>query len=254
MAEETRGGNLPTEALVVGYAMSRLDASYLLGRGMSSWKEAFSEAADALHVRATSLNNLRDEYDPIFGHRKGWHQRPMRPDRLRVMGDLAELTDEALMAMVDSILAGDREAVEEAITSLAEITRPAYNVVERRLTGRRAEEYFLEHCERIVEIVRPDIIDLRHSAGGFDFGVRLRDELAIEVKGLKQNRGAIQFTDREWTVAGERKEHYWLVVVGNLASEPVSRLIRDPHSHLDASCRFQKSVSATWHSIVSLEV
>src|ERR1051325_10197435 len=99
MADESRPNNLPTEALVVAYAMSRLDGVYLASRGAHTWKQAFSEAAGALSVRATSLNNLRDEYDPIFGHRKGWYQRAMRPDRLRVMGDLAEVTDEALMAM-----------------------------------------------------------------------------------------------------------------------------------------------------------
>ena len=52
--------------------------------------------------------------------------------------------------------------------------------------------------------------------------------MAVEVKGLKQKRGDILFTDREWTEAKTRREDYLLVVVGNLEDVPLIR----PFGHL----------------------
>jgi hypothetical protein len=39
---------LETEALVIGYAMSRLDQGYLSARRCSTWQQAFDEAAGDL--------------------------------------------------------------------------------------------------------------------------------------------------------------------------------------------------------------
>ena len=62
--------------------------------------------------------------------------------------------------------------------------RVAHNVAERLLTGRRAEEYFLQHSHSLVQVINDNILDLRNAACGFDFGVKGRAEWAIEVKGL----------------------------------------------------------------------
>ncbi len=43
-----RGTRLETEALIVGYAMSRLGSSYLAARGLPTWKAAFAEAGQSI--------------------------------------------------------------------------------------------------------------------------------------------------------------------------------------------------------------
>jgi len=103
-----------------------------------------------------------------------------------------------------------------------------------------------------ISFSRANIIDYRQSATGFDFGVETKPELAIEVKGLRRLKGDIQFTDREWMEAKWRQANYWLVMVGNLAANPMARVIRDPHRALDITCNYQKSVTAVWRSVVSL--
>jgi hypothetical protein len=244
---------LDTEALIVGYAMSRLDADYKARRGAGTWKAAFQEAAAVLDAPPSSFNHLRDEFDPYHSNpRKGWRKRPLRPDRERIMLELADVGDDALAELVHRILAGNHGDVSEAVEALVLPTRTPANVAERLLTGRRAEEFFLQNCREIVGFDREEIADMRNSAQGFDFGIVPRRELAIEVKGLRAEAGRLSFTDREWTEAGHRRRDYWLVIVGNLAADPVARLIHDPHSSLDATCVYERSIRATWQCSASV--
>lgn len=245
---------LDAVAIVVGYAMSRLDERYLRSQGIRTWKAAFARAGKALQVQPASLKNLRDEFDPFHDNsRKGWWHRPLRANRQRVMGDLSELSDDALLECVDRILRRDETATDELLDSLVEVRSPGYNVAERLFTGRRAENLFLENCESWIGVQRPQVLDRRDSALGFDFAVEGVPGRAIEVKGLKGLSGAIQFTDREWSEAKVRRDDYWLVVVGNIEATPMFRLWKDPQRVLIAQCRYQRSVAALWTSRVTLQ-
>lgn len=233
--------------------MSRLDAEYIHARGARTWTRVFTEASECLGVPASSFKNLRDEFDPLHANRrKGWRRRPLRPSRQNVLVQLQDLSDEALLALVDKILARNEDVTVEAVDSLAGISTVVHNVAERLLTGKRAEEYFLRQCNRLIGVHRSSIVDLRNSAMGFDFGVSSAPELAIEVKGLKTLRGAIQFTDREWREARVRLENYWLVVVGGLGASPKARVFKNPHGNLRVDCKYVRSVSAIWRSNVKV--
>jgi hypothetical protein len=144
---------LDTEAIVIGYAMSRLDRDYLSFRHCATWEQAFSEASNALSDPPATFKNLRDEFDPIHPNvRSGWHQRNLRQSRRRVLDELNDVTDDALRELVDRILKREEDAVAEAIDSLAVVTNVASNVAERLLTGRRAEEYFLKESLPLVHV------------------------------------------------------------------------------------------------------
>lgn len=161
MADTLRSVRLETEAIVIGYAMSRLDHLYLKSRQSTSWKSAFAEAANALSVRPASIKNLRDEFDPIHPNsRKGWHNRALRKNRHRVLGELCDISDDGLLELVGRIIQRDEEPIIEAIDSLANVTKVVYNVAERLLTGRRAEEYFLDHSNDLIDVPRADLEDL----------------------------------------------------------------------------------------------
>lgn len=253
MSNETKPIRLETEALIIGYAMSRLDAEYIQWRKASSWQEAYDEVSRAMSVRALSIRNLRDEFDAYHNNKRvGWHKRTIHPSRQRVLEDLKDVSDDALKALVERIIARDGESTAEAVDSLAAIPRTAQNVAERLLTGRRAEEYFVENCERIIGIKQTDLIDCRQLACGFDFAVTGLPHLGIEVKGIKPMQGSILFTDREWSEAGYRRDNYWLVVVGNLAASPHPKIVRDPHQNLKASCSYQVSIAASWLTNISV--
>ncbi|HEY8751868.1 MAG TPA: DUF3883 domain-containing protein [Tepidisphaeraceae bacterium] len=244
---------LETSALIVGYAMSRLDHEYLAARNCKTWKDAFDEAGGLLKIVPTSLKNLRDEFDPVHGNaRRGWWKRPPRPDRQRVMGELCEVSDRALVEMVDRILRHDDEALQEVVRPLSKParTKQLYNVAERLRTGGLAERYFMENSAEIVDVQETHLLDHRTHAGGYDFGVKDRPNVVIEVKGLKHKRGGILFTDREWSEALLRRIDYWLVLVGNLETKPVARVMRNPTAELTATCRYHTTITATWQANV----
>jgi hypothetical protein len=253
MTSDLKRSRLETEAIVLGYAMSRLDGVYLRYRKVGTWKNAFEEAARALAIRSSSIKNLRDEFDPVHGNqRRGWYQRPLRPNRQRVLDDLKDVSDDALMALVDRIIARDEDATAEAVDSMAVVPRTAHNVAERLLTGRRAEEYFLTHSQSLVGIEADDLVDRRQSACGYDFGVTRLPDVGIEIKGLKNATGEVLFTDREWCEASFRLENYWLVVIGNLDSKPWGKVLRNPHCNLPALCSYQVTVAAVWRAKFSV--
>lgn len=253
MATTPRKPLLETSALIVGYAMSRLDRAYLEAHKLRSWKEAFRRAGEALNVAPASIKNLRDEFDPVHGNaRKGWKDRPMRPNRQRIMGQLCDVSDAALLEMIDRVLAHDPDAVQEVVTPLSKPAERIHNVAERLRTGRLAEAYFLANSEAIADVAATLILDHRELARGYDFGVRKRDGIAIEVKGIKQMRGGILFTDREWSEATARRADYWLVVVGNIEANPVAKLFRDPTTTLQAECKYQTTIAASWRANVAV--
>ncbi len=244
---------IETETIVVGYAMSRLDDRYLSAMGVRSWRAAFDGAAAALGVPRSSMKNLRDEFDPIHANaRAGWRARDLRPNRQRVADEFHEVSDDALIEFVTRVLARDAAATNEAVDALMPVTRVPANVAERLLTGRRAEEYFMLHCKRLVGLASDELRDCRLHAAGYDFAAPPRDDRVFEVKGLKTAKGDVAFTDREWVEAANRGKHYYLILVGNLATKPAARIIEDPRSILKASCVMRQSIAATWRSTVSL--
>lgn len=238
---------------MLGYAMSRLDSGYLSATGASNWRTAFSRASSALGVPATSFKNLRDEFDPIHSNdRLGWRNRELRPNRQQVANEFAEVSDEALTEFVRRILARDNEATAEAIDSLLPSPRVPANVAERLLTGRKAEQYFLEHSEILVGIAATALLDCRLGAKGYDFAAGQSDNRVFEVKGIRRTKGEILFTDREWSEAAAKRDCYWLVVIGDLDSKPRARIFQDPCRSLIAKCVWRTTLSASWRSNVTV--
>lgn len=168
-------------------------------------KEASEEASRAFSFPVTTVRNLRDEFDPYHDNRRrGWRNRPMMPSRVRVLDDLQDVREESLMVLVDQLLACNASVSDDAVEALAVVQRPIHNVAVRLLTGRRAEDYFLANTQELVQLDPGDLIDRRNAECGYDFGISGSDELAIEVKGLKRERGEILVTDREWSEARAR--------------------------------------------------
>ena len=254
MGDRSARQRIETEAIILGYAMSRLDARYLAETSAKSWRQAFEIAAAALSIPAGSFKNLRDEFDPLHGNRrKGWRGRAMRPNRQRVADEFRDVSDDALIEFVRRLLIRDTRETNEAVEAVMEVTRIPANVAERLLTGRRAEEFFVRNASEIIGIEADALTDCRIAAKGYDFAAPNADGRVFEIKGIKQSSGGILFTDREWSEAADRKDAYWLIVIGNLSSRPSAKVYRDPHASLPTiKCVWRRSLTASWMSTVSL--
>lgn len=245
---------LETEALVVAYAMSRLDNAFLQYFKIPSWRAAFLTLGRKLGVPSASIKNLRDEFDPVHSNpRKGWHKRPLRPNRQRVLGEFCDTSDQALFEIVERILRRDRDIVEFICAPLARRKDRVENVAERLRTGRLAEEYFLTNAQAILGIRAGELVDVRTHACGYDFSLAGRAEIAIEVKGMKSARGDILFTDFEWKEATRRQNAYWLVVVGTLVRTPRHRIIENPTSSHRGQIVLRSATTVSWRAAVAVE-
>jgi len=241
------------EALIVAYAMSRLDRRFLETLRMSSWSAAFKSIGSQIDTKPASLKNLRDEFDPVHQNtRRGWINRPMRPNRQRVIAEFSELSDDGLMEIVNHILSRDPSVADEVLEPLAASRGRLENVAGRLRTGRMAEEFFLRESKNICGIGMDDILDRRNDAQGFDFGVLSRPSLMIEVKGLSAAAGDILFTDFEWHIARQRRELYWLVVVGCLPDKPLAKLHVDPFACLQVRSVIERCTRVSWRSRVRI--
>lgn len=243
---------IEVEAIIVAYAMSRLNDVFLARFRFKSWRAAFASTGEMLGVPATSMKNLRDEFDPLHEFRKGWHKRPLRPNRQRVLGEFSEVSDDALLEIVASLLRNDTDTSTAVAAPLAFSTTRIEDVAQRLRTGREAEDHFLKHSRAICGIDPSDLLDRRNEAVGYDFGVSTRPDLAIEVKGLRKSKGDILFTDLEWRTARHREQSFWLVVVGGLDESPAARLWKDPSKNIAAKSRAVRSLAITWRATVAV--
>ena len=104
---------------------------------------------EILSVPANTVRNWRDEFDPLFGHRAGWYQRPMTQSRIRVTEALKDLDEISIRAIVLDILKGNSKSkiyeFEQLVqlVSEKEIEFEHNNFILRGPTGRSAEEYFI---------------------------------------------------------------------------------------------------------------
>lgn len=253
-----RSENLPAEAIIVGYAMSRLDRAFLTLIGVKTWRDAYAVVGATFRVRESSVKNLMQEFDPLHPNpRAGWWNREVRPSRRAVYEELAGLTDEEVAQLVTGLLGlaaaptslqdGPGDQRGRTIKQIQSASTAAEAAAARMRTGRQAEEYFLRHCREIVGVDASNILDLRDNLVGFDFRLCGQVSWLVEVKGLQSASGGLLFTNLEWQVAARTRAEYAVVVVANLAKRPRWHIVHDPVHSLKAERRREQRTTTTWH-------
>ncbi|MEC0281548.1 protein NO VEIN domain-containing protein [Terribacillus saccharophilus] len=218
---------------------------------------AFDEIGKRLNVKPKTIKNMRDHFDPLHGHRKGWHQDTLGPSKLEVYEKFKDLSEEALVEIVRDIIYvnGSKDEIKKNIDIYTESIdtydddghKPKKGFGTRGITGKKAEEIFLKkyNAGEIIGTYFP-IIDCRDNGCGYDFEVAVKPKIVFEVKGLAGSKGGVSFTDKEWSVAKKLKDNYNLVLVSNVNDEPYIRIINDPYKHLTAKKRVTKTVAISW--------
>jgi hypothetical protein len=243
-------------ALFVAYYISRFDEEAYRRLGFETKKAAHESIARRLGVKASTVKNMRDEFDPIHDNpRKGWHKRPLRPSRQKVVEMVGELDERTLYEIVRDILedasfrgADDvRDIVREIIEADATSSRESASPAARLRTGRMAENFFLEHYEATRQPLSGILHDTRLRACGYDFEIEGTSDTAyVEVKGTAGQSGGVLFTDKEWHVAAEMRDTYVVALVRNLARTPNIHFIWDPTAALEPRQRLYTTVRRSW--------
>ena len=239
--------------MIVGYYLSRVDQRAYAQLGHDSQQATHRALGEALGVPANSIENWRDEFDPVHDNRrKGWHKREMYASRKRAIEALADLSDHELGALVQSMLDNPEspalDEVVQAVTAVESATdETKLTICLRGPTGHKAEEAFREEHEKTGWPLSGQLRDRRYDECGYDFQLEVADRIvAIEVKGLAGVSGGITFTDKEWSTAQEMGEDYFLVIVRNVATEPQFSVIRNPRTVLNPEFRAYTTVQIGW--------
>lgn len=240
-------------ALYISYYLSRFNNEALSNLKYKTWNNAFEDIGERLHVKPHSVKNWRDEFDPLFTHRVGWHQRPMSPSRVKVAQALEGLDESQIRGIVVDILTGkiseDSEEVEQllSIINVDEKENKLRKFISRAVTGKAAEDYFIKYYTKTFVPIRGVLIDCRDLGCGYDFKIQSNNlDTYIEVKGLADIAGGILFTDKEWRIATEKGEDYFLCIVKNVNEIPEIYFIQNPASKISPKKSISTTIQINW--------
>ncbi|MBP7508062.1 MAG: DUF3883 domain-containing protein [Prolixibacteraceae bacterium] len=240
-------------ALYVAYYLSMFNDVALVNMGYNTWNNAFDDIGERLNVKRHSVKNWRDEFDPLFGHRAGWHQRPMIPSRIRVVRAFADLDEPQIREIAVDIISGAINNEEEELEQLLNVVNTDDNktgtsrFILRAPTGRQAEEFFIQYFSEHQKPVSGSLVDCRDLGIGYDFRIESsKGQFFVEVKGLSDFSGGILFTNKEWSVAKNEKVKYFLCVVSNLGSTPEIYFIQNPAGKLNPKKSIYTSIQIQW--------
>ncbi len=245
-------------AMVVAFYLSKYGDKELPRLGFRTYRQAFDEVGRRLHVNANSVKNWRDEFDPYYDNRrKGWYQRGIRPSRQEIMATFDDLSEDALRAVVlDIIRPETRPKVETELRAVLKEVRAldvrkkikkTVRYVARGPTGRMAEEFFVSRFRAGQTPFKGILKDCRDDGVGFDFEIIARENhTLVEVKGLAKELGGITFTDKEWGVANEAQNNYFLGLVTQIPASPRIGFVQNPAFNFIPVYRAYTTIAVSW--------
>lgn len=241
-------------ALVIAFYLSKYDRAGLKNLGYVNFNEAYRDIENKIGVKATSVKNRRDEFDPIHDNeRVGWYQRPMSPSRVRIVEQFSSMSEPTLRGIVLDIINKKGDVSEVIPEVLKEASEKKYEkkgkFILRGPTGRRAEELFLSRFNSGNTDFEGQLQDCRDSGMGYDFDIinSVGEHNFIEVKGLDGYTGGVLFTDKEWRTACEKGKNYHLVVISGIATNPKFNYYINPTKVFVPKRTISTSIIVSWN-------
>jgi hypothetical protein len=227
--------------ILAGLYLSKFDSRGLKKLGFDSFTEAFNVLGYAVGSPPGSIKNYRDEFDPLFSNsRKGWHRRPRRENCLKVFEEYKDLDFELFADLIKSF-AGHNEGGWSEAQPEEDQGEEDSHFAKRLITGLAAEQYFEKIHHTLPEFERCVVENTTRLGCGYDFRLQAEaadDFLAVEVKGLKGRIGSLSLTPKEYAVAGNLGERFFLFVVKNFQESPYHEIFQNP---LSAGLQFRRS-------------
>jgi hypothetical protein len=241
-------------ALYVGYFLARFNKEAYKAIGFGSQHETHVKIGEILAIKSNTIRNMRDEFDPLFEFRAGFHQRPLSPSRVVVAELMENYSFVQSFKLIDDILSSGGESVNsheviEVISDHNEIgssTTKTGNYSTRGITGRKAEKLFEENYLQIIPSFDGELINTSLNGTGYDFKNSLETKF-VEVKGAANEQLGILLTDKEWEVAKKHGNNYYLVLIYSLLTTPTYLVLNNPANKLSPQLSVQKTVVLNWN-------
>lgn len=239
--------------LYVAYYLSRFNKTAYKNLGFGNLYTTHQKIGERLSVPANTVRNWRDQFDPLFGHRVGWHQIPMTQSRIRVVEALKDLDEISVRAIVVDILNGNSQTKEYEFEQLIQIVSEKEQNYEtskfilRGPTGKLAEKIFINQFNEKKTPFTGKLVDCRDNGCGYDFKIEGNVVKYIEVKGLAGDKGGILFTNKEWQVANENGDVYYVCLVKNIEHKPEIRFIKNPAQIFKPEKSIHTVIQVNWN-------
>lgn len=240
------------KAILTGLYLAKFDAAGLQRLGFERFRTAYNVFGLALGVVPKSIQNYRDEFDPIFPNPRRGRLRPMRVHCQQILAQFGDLSLDAFVDVMRRLVYRDPaiEQLREATQDVEAIASAGANsaFAKRLMTGVAAEQYFQNCYPTLVEFAQQPLANTTMWGCGFDFRVGSNDDfLGIEVKGLNERSGRISLTEKEYRVAQILGDRYFLFIVRNFREKPFHELIQNPLvSRLAFSATTTQVTSTAW--------
>lgn len=252
--------------MFVGYYLSRFDDQAYTRLSMGTKLATHDALGERLGVPGSSIKNWRDEFDPIHDNaRHGWHKRAMRPSRARLVVALGELDHEEVWSLVEQVLAAPSGPSSIALVNQLSVTNDDTvagvgedgdsqaaadgGAAQRARTGAAAELWYVGWHERHGLPQNGQLVDCRLELCGYDYRIDGPDRQPaafVEVKGLFGTDGGISLTAKEWRMARQHGDSYYLAIVRGVGSKPSVQLVRDPAARFQPCQRVYTVVRVEW--------
>ncbi len=216
-------------AIVIGLYLSRFNQQALDAFEFSGFRQAYNVLGLSLGIKPKSINNYRDEFDPYFPNgRKGW-QRDMKPQSKAIMDLAKDLTFDQFTFIIKAHLSHKDVNLEDLQIPITSYQNKHEFSASRLITGKAAEEYFIQTYPTIDIFSGYDISDTTSQGCGFDFKLsKGLNRFYVEVKGINEKVGNILMTEKEHKVADELLNKYCLFVVRDFRNAPFHNYYLDP--------------------------
>jgi hypothetical protein len=240
--------------LYVSYYLARFNEEAYVKLGYGSQRDTHINVGEILNVKPATIKNWRDEFDPFFGHRAGWYQRPMSKSRLAVVNALANLDESTVYELVKDILSKSHQPEDPEIKQLENIvsdgdvkSRRNAVYVPRGITGRAAEEFFIDQFTTGNLPFKGKLKDCRDLGTGYDFSIESKTKITyVEVKGRESDTGGLLFTNKEWEFAKSTGDDYYLCLVSNISGSPQIQLLQNPAAYIEAEKYVYTTIQVSW--------
>lgn len=70
--------------LYIAFYLAKFNKEAYLNLGFRNQTETHKAIGSILGIKSSTVQNWRDEFDPLFGHRAGWYQRRLSISRIKV--------------------------------------------------------------------------------------------------------------------------------------------------------------------------
>ena len=235
------------QVIATGLFLAKFDKDGLKRLGFRSFTEAFNIFGAALGVPPASIKNYRDEFDPFFPNpRHGWHKREFRQHCKEVLDQYRDIDLASFSSLIQSLLAPEPDHDPEDLRE-SQFAR-------RLATGIAAERYFIGVQPTLAEFSGYTAEDTTQHGCGYDFRLRRsagEDFLAVEVKGMREPKGALTMTAKEYQLARRLAHRYYLFVVKNFRGTPTHEIWQNPAGRTPSFQRTERTVvEVTWNTTV----